>query len=599
MSDFLRARFVVWGTWFTLAGLAVLYAAPAQVEAALAMFSAKDFGAVGDGKTDDGPAIRRALAAAVATEKPAEVMLEKKTYRIGQRDDRWDSFALQGVRELTFDGKGATLVFSPNNRAFLLDGCHGCTLSNMEIDFDPLPFTQGDVLKVDLVGQSFDVKLHDGYPDPPTQEWMLANYGPYRGWWTGTVLAADSRTFPPRIPGGFITVESVQRLRPDERIYRIGAKGDAAKLPSLVVGDRFAFRVRYATKQRNDRLKGLPSAGIQICHSADCTLRNIRQYCSPDMWIHLWDDTGQITIDGCQIVYKPGTNRLVTSLSDGIHCKSDRVGPLIQNCIFEGLMDDSINIGRMADIVQQVSSEKVFRVCSSEIAWYDDSLETGDLMEAMDMATGVILSQAKVVKIDDRQGHVRTITVDRPIRGVTPQKDPADGHCTWFFDLSACGNRFIIRNNMFRAQMRSAMVLRASGLIENNEIDDAGGLGIYLTNDLPPFPEGPAPRDVIVRGNTIRNTHYQGIHVGAASFNENMPPLARNVLIEGNSVALPRDNWPISLFSARDIVLKRNTLKVAAGHEAIVTRNCLDIREEGNTIIRDEDLKKEKGGGRP
>jgi hypothetical protein len=55
------------------------------------------------------------------------------------------------------------------------------------------------------------------------------------------------------------------------------------------------------------------------------------------------------------------------------------------------------------------------------------------------------------------------------------------------------GTGFIIRRNRFRAQMRSAMVLRASGLVENNQIDGVGGLGVYITNDLPPFPEGPVP----------------------------------------------------------------------------------------------------------
>jgi hypothetical protein len=78
-----------------------------------------------------------------------------------------------------------------------------------------------------------------------------------------------------------------------------------------------------------------------------------------------------------------------------------------------------------------------------------------------------------------------------------------------------------------------------------------------------------------------------------------MPPLARNVLIEGNSVGLPRENWPISLFSARDIVLKGNILQAAAGREAIVTRNCLGIRKEGNTVTRAEASRNESGAGRP
>ena len=42
------------------------------------VFQVKDFGAVGDGKTDDGPALRKLFEKASAINRPAKIEFEKK-----------------------------------------------------------------------------------------------------------------------------------------------------------------------------------------------------------------------------------------------------------------------------------------------------------------------------------------------------------------------------------------------------------------------------------------------------------------------------------------------------------------------------------------
>ena len=161
------------------------------------VFYVKDFGAAADGRTDDGPAIRKAISTAVGCGQAAKVIFEGyKTYRVGPRSDRWEGLDVSAAEDLTIEGNGATLVIHPNARALIIHKSRRCAIRGLDIDYEPLPFTQGEVVRVDAKQGTFDVRLHDGYPDPPSQQWMQANYINV-GWsaWRFGVL------FHPRRPG--------------------------------------------------------------------------------------------------------------------------------------------------------------------------------------------------------------------------------------------------------------------------------------------------------------------------------------------------------------------------------------------------------------
>ena len=71
-----------------------------------AEFSVADSGAKGDGQTDDGPAIRRAVAAALATGAGSRVVFEKKTYRLDWFKSAQHQIELVGAKDITLEGTG-------------------------------------------------------------------------------------------------------------------------------------------------------------------------------------------------------------------------------------------------------------------------------------------------------------------------------------------------------------------------------------------------------------------------------------------------------------------------------------------------------------
>ena len=94
---------------------------------------------------------------------------------------------------------------------------------------------------------------------------------------------------------------------------------------------------------------------------------------------------------------------------------------------------------------------------------------------------------------------------------------------------------FIVRNNTFDKQRRDAMRTRGyDGLIEGNTVRNLAAEGIYLSNEMGNFYEGPFSQNVVIRNNHFSNMH--GVILKLISRTATEPlPLMKNIVVEGNT----------------------------------------------------------------
>jgi len=581
------------GGWLALAWPACGgEAAPARVYTV----HVAEAGAVGDGKTDDGPAIREAIARAVAHNGPSTVCFDAKTYRIGPWNGRWCALPMVNARDVTLDGGGALLVVHPKNRALLLLGCRNVTVRNFRIDYDPLPFTQGDVVAVNAAAGTFDVRLHAGYPDPPSEEWAEANYPARMGWRHGCFLAPDRRAYT----HNWVYVDAVHHVTGSGRTYRVTVDpGHRHNLKTVEAGQRFAFRRRVADKAWRDAVTRIgkgdadrgvyvsnPAASIQVRWSLDCTIEAIDHYVSPNMVVRLTGSDG-IHVRRLRVTYKPGTDRLVASLSDGIHAKGCRVGPFIEECVFEGLFDDSVNISTHPDVVLEKQDATHLRTRYADIAYYDSCLRAGDVVTVWDQAAGRALGEARVAEARFVRSHVRDVTLDHAVDGISDARAVGHDKAARLYvkkrrDAEVCGCTF-------RSQLKTAMLLRDPVLCEGNHVVDCA-YGVHVCNSAK-FDEGPPPYRAHIVGN-----HFERVTVGAVVMLATGPaggiePFGERFLVADNRID-EAVGYGISLANLRNVVLRENTIQMArqAAKErtAVNVRNCawLDVRGLRVTDLR-------------
>ena len=540
-------------------------------------FKVADYGAVADGKTDDGPAVRKAVAAAIKAGPGSKVVFEKKQYRFAKYDGNYH-IDLKDVSQITLEGNGAEIINNPYNCIFNIEGCSNVTVRGFYIDCFPLPFTQGRITKVEPDKGVFYLQIQEGF-DNPVQVYRTISKKPQWGW--GVCMDPVERKRKQEAVMHFY-IKDVTEVSSGKNLLRVELDAKYKKhTHELATGDRFVITIKY----------GGHGANIRVHQSTDCRLENNIIYTAKYGMVHgLSDNRGRIYVKGVQITFKPGTDRLISTPKDGFHVKHNAVGPIIEDGLFEGMLDDSINISVCPYWVKNDLGQNKYLI--AEVAF---SPRKGDTLIAYTPNPGMVTYGLKVLAVEPQKSgrhHFNIITLNKPIHRLQLHQGASlfpggfeKMKFTGLYNIDASGKDYIIRNNIFRQQRRHAVLARPSGgLIEGNTIDGVGGCGVRLGNEVGSFYEGPFPSDTIIRNNTFRNT--VGIPINVYTNGNNA--WARDITIAGNTFS----GWPGAAIKLRNVdggIITGNTIEAGVGNPEsstpIITASSKNMRIEKNTII--------------
>ncbi|XHR29488.1 MAG: hypothetical protein ACFUZC_02790 [Chthoniobacteraceae bacterium] len=480
---------------------------------------------------------------AAVREGKTKVVLPPGTYRMDA------PLLLRELKDIEIDGSNVLLVMNHSDEALKIEKCDNVTVRGVSLDYDPLPFTQGTIQEVSPDHKTATVVIHEGYPP----------------------LGADLKTAPRHIFD-----RSTRRWKDGANIFaspviersadgRTGVVRFSSPQNALEAGDLMAF----------DRRMLDPFACIGVKNSGAVTFEDVTLHASPGLAICVRYGKGQTTLRRVKITPGPKPvgateERLLSTNADGANFAYCRKGPLIEECDFSFMGDDSVNVHGLYLPVVRVDSPTTLRVVRPGLRSEAVSvIRPGDTLRVMEAETFAVVGRVKVASLEALKD-VGDVTAEEAAklyprdaiaknaalpytvyRVVTAEPLPQAAPGQWLDVPDVDCPDYTIRNNYFHDHRARALRLMANGgVVEGNRIERIGSAAIQVGGEIQYWRESGWVetlrisnnhlRDIGVGGDLLLPSSYTpGAIVVCGRTDRGKPPYYpgnRDIVIEGNDI---------------------------------------------------------------
>ena len=471
-----------------------------------------------------------------------------------------------GLSDITIIADGVEMICTETTRAVTIEYCTNFTLRGMTIDYDPLPYTQGKIVKISNDRMSHEVEIFKGYP-PADSAYAMKH----------AVFDAKTR----RLKFGNYYTFKTEAL-PSNRLLITKGEPERKKDAGEQVGDLIVVASKFAPN-------GEMPHTVYCDNSVGTTLENITLYSAPIFGFLEVHCDGSV-YRGCVVDRRsPETDyvqrepRLRSLNADAYHSKFARKGPQILNCTAGFMGDDCVNICGAYHLITQGTGDtlRVLAKTNMDIAAGDPvELTTVDGRRILSATVLSVKAVGKTTK--DETAGLKDLPLLERIRGFL--KEAYEIKIDREIDVpfgsviaseNRMGNGFSVKDCTFgNNRSRGILAKGSDGEISGNRIENAFMQAIKIAPEYQWLESGYS-RNVLIKNNTIINCGMEAVFVHA--FGEF--PAHENISIINNSIQT--DFSPvISIHGLRGGTISGNAVKTMNGgrvRNPVELNHCDDV----------------------
>lgn len=422
---------------------------------------------------------------------------------------------LEGLKNVTIDGCGSTLMMTGEMTSFVIDRCENITLKNLCIDNSNPTQTE---LTVKENGNDYLIAEVHPTSRYKIEEGKLTWYGD--GW---AFSGGIAQSYDPIKDLTWRSWSPMDGLKKAVELRKNLVYLQYQNKPQIKEGT--VFQMRDAIR---DEVCGF------IYRSKNVSLENVNFYYLGNFGV-VCQYSENVAFSHSNFLPKPGSGRTNAGFADFIQVSGCKGMVDISNCNFAGAHDDPINVhGTHLKVVEYVDAKTVKLRFMHHQTYGFKAFYKGDEVELVNAETLLAVMKGKVVKATLDNPFEMTVTLDRNLPvGVSELGNVVMENVTWTPEVRIVGNRFsriptrgvllstrrkaLIENNVFYGMQMSAILVAddamswfESGPVHNltirkNTFIECGGPVILIAPEYKKY-EGPVHKNIIIEQNVFEST---------------------------------------------------------------------------------------------
>ncbi|MGJ8695382.1 MAG: right-handed parallel beta-helix repeat-containing protein [Verrucomicrobiaceae bacterium] len=514
------------------------------------------------------------------------------------------AFPLFERKDFTLDGGGSTFLFRGRMSPVVVAKSEGTTLKNFSIDWvrsfhSELPVVESNQEKSYFVAEVD----RERYPYTVKGGEILFDHYNFQMEF-GNNMVFDPETGSPIFNTNDYKVNTWGGLKVTEvGENRIKVESKFKKSPPPVGSVVVSYGENPVTRL---------AQAIHLDQAKDTKIENVTVYAAGGMAV-IAERCENVELDGVKVTSTE--ERMISTRADATHFLGCKGLVKVENCLFEHMLDDSINVhGAYVRIDGYLGDRKFICASSHPQQWGFVFAEAGDEIAVLSRETVLPFFNATVEDVKWLNEERVIITVSE-VPETLPEGPLSMENLTWYPDL-------IFRKNITRENRARSVLVTTKGkaLLEENYFYSQMH-GILIEGDNKSWYESGGVGDVTINNNVFENIGFEGgaaypllasplltpdQRMGEGHYHRNVrftnntiksfngllaqAKSVKGLVIEGNKMEVSADypnfyKYPsIDLFYCDEVSIKNNSATgFAQPLEIVTSENTTGVTIEGNT----------------
>ena len=517
-----------------------------------------NYGATPDNPDDDDyDAISNALNQCSNVSQPV-LYFPPGEYHLNSSGRSGAYFYINGLINFTVSGSDAKLTIKGNNYSphiFEFYNCQNLNVQGLTIDYSDPPFSQGIITNTG--GGYMDVELDSGFSPNGKDILAFAHYDPS----TGQQVTTNTESYSWTDWSWIDESQGIVRVHSRTGNYQTG----------------------YGIVLRHTLYTGYSFIISTGCKNVQVT--DVTVHLSPGYAFLANNGAEDITFTNCAVSLKSGF--WATTTADASHNLDVRGTLTFENCHFEGMCDDGINLHGYGSDLQSISGSSLTMQLNP--GWYTAiGFRENDEIEFLNKNTLESYGTATISSYS-RSGTTMTIYTTGSIPNI-----PVSYSDVKLFNNS-CIADLVVRGTTIRAnRARGVLVSTKNALIENCTFQRNCLPAILFEIHLTQWNESTLAENVIIRNNVFDDCGYKdsGTGTGIVEFAVHNSPVNCNVF---NNISITDNTFrnlrivPVNAKYVNGLTMTGNTVEntYVSGVNLMQYENCMKVTSQNNSGASD------------